>query len=109
MSPDEVKRYLRDHPDVYIAFEREAVSMIRRGFKHYSARTIMEYLRHHSALEADPTKTFKINDHLIPELAREFMRQHPQWGGFFELRASKLDYAAYAAKAAAIKEGESDE
>ena len=87
MSPEKIREYLDENPEVYARFKREAFKMIDRGFSHYSARTIMEFLRHNSALEADPTKVFKINNDLIPTLARDFMDDNPDAPlNFFEMR-----------------------
>ncbi len=90
MNAETVRTFLDENPAVFHRFGREALRVIRRGWKHYSARTIMEVMRHHSNLEADPTKRFKINDHLIPTLARDFMTAHPEAPKkFFELRTAR--------------------
>ena len=95
MTPAEIREYLDDNPNVFRRFEGEALKVISRGFGHYSARTIMEYLRHNSNLEADPTKMFKINDHLTPTLARDFMQAHPEAPKkFFEMRGARVIAAA---------------
>jgi len=92
MDASKVREYLDENPNVYWMFEREALRMWRRGFKHYSARTIMEYLRHNSALEADPTRVFKVNDHLTPTLARDFLDRHPEIPRkFFEFRGARVE------------------
>jgi hypothetical protein len=46
---DEFVAYLPDNLHVYSAFEREAYKVLHKGFAHYSARTIIEWLRHASA------------------------------------------------------------
>lgn len=74
---------------VWSAFEYEANRAWekRKGDPkpHYSARTIGEYLRHHTAMR-DSGSEFKVNDHAWPELARLYMLSHPERDGFFELR-----------------------
>lgn len=91
MTPTEAREYLDAHPEVYRAFEREAIRIMRRGVDRYSARTIMEWLRHNSMLEADPTGAFKINNNLIPTLARDFMEDHPEAPPrFFEMRGADV-------------------
>lgn len=72
---------------VYAAFEREALRVLRKGFKHYSARTIIEVLRHNSAL-ADGDAAFKINDHATPGYARLFALLHPEQDRLFDFRDS---------------------
>ncbi len=80
-----------ENPGVYSAFVAEADAVRRARFTHYSARTIVHVLRHHSALR-DGSGTFKINDHISPYLARRLMRERPdQFAGFFETRASKSE------------------
>lgn len=70
---------------IWGAFEYQANGAWKKGFKRYSARTIGEYLRHHSALHASGTE-FKLNDHIWPDLARLYMLAHPDRAGFFECR-----------------------
>lgn len=70
---------------VYEAFEREALKVVRRGHTHYSARTIVEVLRHNSAL-ADGDVEFKLNDHATPYYARLFTLMNPQHAQLFEFR-----------------------
>ena len=76
---------LPDNLHVYAAFEREALQVVRRGWKHYSARTIIEVLRHQSAL-ADTDAQFKLNDHATPGWARLFALLNPEHAGLFEFR-----------------------
>lgn len=73
---------------VYERFEVEALKVARRGFKHYSARTIIEVLRHHSALE-DVDASFKLNDHATPFYARLFALLNPLHKDLFEFRETK--------------------
>ena len=90
MNPVKIRRYLDEHPHVYERFEREALRMWDRGFNHYSARTIIEYLRHQTALEADPEDTWKINNDIAPTLARDFLERHPEIPPkFFEKRTAR--------------------
>lgn len=76
---------LPDNLHVYAAFEREALQVVRMGWKHYSARTIVEVLRHRSAL-ADTDSQFKLNDHATPGWARLFALMNPEHAGLFEFR-----------------------
>lgn len=76
--------WLIDNWHVWREFERQASRMAARR-KHYSARTIVEVLRHHSAL-AENGGPWKINDHNTPDLARLFVLMHPEHGTFFEFR-----------------------
>lgn len=80
--------YLPENLHVYDAFEREALRVVARGFKHYSARTIIEVLRHNSAL-AEHCGPWKLNDWHTPYLARVFALMRPPFAGLFEFRATK--------------------
>jgi hypothetical protein len=71
-------------------FEEIALRMAKRGFTHYSARTIIHVMRHHTA-ERDGTSAYKINDHISPPLARWFLVRHPELPSFFELRERITD------------------
>ena len=72
---------------VWQVFEREANRIWERGRRHYSARTIGEYLRHESALRQEPDETpWKLNDHAWPDLARLYIFAYPLRSEFFELR-----------------------
>ena len=80
---------------VWEAFEREASRIWDGGRRHYSARTIGEYLRHESALREKPNEHgFKLNDHYWPDLARLYMLINPDRDGFFERRVSPLNLRA---------------
>lgn len=76
------------HPEnwiVWASFEYQANAVWNTGRRHYSARTIGEYLRHHTLLN-DTSSDFKLNDHVWPALARLYMLLHPERAGFFETR-----------------------
>lgn len=89
--------WLMDNWPLWLRFEAEAtrvwdrrVASCKPGkIPHYSARTILEVLRHESAV-SDTGTPWKINDHATPDLARLYMLFHPQRAGFFELRERKI-------------------
>ena len=70
---------------VWSSFVYQANLVWDRGFRHYSARTIGEYLRHHTAM-SDSGADFKLNDWIWPDLARLYMLVYPDRAGFFETR-----------------------
>lgn len=81
--------WLHDNFHVWEAFENQADMIWARGRRHYSARTIGEYLRHESALRETAAGTgWKLNDHYWPDLARLYMLVKPERDGFFERRVS---------------------
>ena len=77
--------WLADNLHVWRAFEREADRIWSRGRRHYSARTIVEVLRHESAL-AEVGGEWKINGNVVPDLARLYGLAHPDRSGMFETR-----------------------
>lgn len=97
---DRLQNLVRDHTDmfrpgfatwlagnrhVWLAFEREANRVWNRGRRHYSARTLIEYLRHETAL-ADDGREWRLNNNAAPDLARLYRLTHPDRAGLFELR-----------------------
>jgi len=78
--------WLRENLHVWERFETEAERAAAAGRTHYSARTIGEYLRHQTALEARNDGEWKLNDWRWPDLARLYLVLHPHREGFFELR-----------------------
>lgn len=79
--------YLRENVHVYRAFEREALRIATHR-AHYSARTIVEVLRHESALR-ERGDQWKLNDHHTPYLARLFALLNPAHAKLFEYREAK--------------------
>ena len=79
------KEWFLENWHVVEAFERQALRLIGMNREHYSARTIVEVLRHHSVLN-DTSDAFKINDHNAPDLARAFVVLHPEHVDFWEYR-----------------------
>lgn len=75
---------------VWLAFEREANKVWESGRRHYSARTIGEFLRHQTAVRERDGEGWKINDHYWPDLARLYMLMYPDRLGFFERRTGPL-------------------
>jgi hypothetical protein len=80
--------WLPNNLHVWNAFVHEAERVIARGFKHYSARTIIHVLRHHSALE-EAGGEWKLNNNYSPYLARLFDIVYPQHAGLWEYRETK--------------------
>lgn len=89
LSEDKYRPGLREWVDenwsIWLRFEFEADKVRERGRRHYSARTIGEYIRHSTALK-EKGGAFKVNDHIWPDLARLYLTLHPSAQGFFELR-----------------------
>lgn len=73
---------------VWSSFVYQANAIWDKGIRHYSARTIGEVLRHHTAL-SDTSADFKLTDWLWPDLARLYMLVYPERAGFFEIRGRR--------------------
>lgn len=89
--PLEFSDWLSDNFHVWEAFVSEADHVIPRGFKHYSARTILHVLRHHYAIAESVPQGWKLNNNRSPYLARLFAILHPVHGGLFEFRETKAE------------------
>lgn len=79
--------WLRDNGHVFAEFERRALQVAAKR-DHYSARTIMEVIRHDTVI-GQLSGTFKINNNAAPDCARLFALLHPQHSGLFEFREHK--------------------
>ena len=94
---DDFHSWLSYNFEVWLAFEREANKVWSRGSRHYSARTIGEYLRHETATrEQTNWLQFKLNNNTFPDLARLYSMFYPDRKGFFEFRYSPLSDRAVA-------------
>ena len=83
----EFLEWLPENLHIWVAFEREAFKIIARGISHYSSYTIVEFLRHHTAV-SEVNSEFKINNNVRPYLSRLFDKIHPAYAGLFEYRAT---------------------
>ncbi len=77
--------WLPDNLHIWGAFVDQTMKIIRRGYSHYSAYTIVEFLRHHSAVE-ERSGEWKINNNVRPYLPRLFDMVYPQHAGLWEYR-----------------------
>ncbi len=76
--------YDERNPEVWQMFVKLARQAIDAGRSHYSAKTIIEVIRHHTMVSGDDS--FKINNNWTARYARKFMRVFPSHAGFFALR-----------------------
>ena len=79
---------------IFEAFSNEAVKVIDSGFTHYSARTILHVIRHHSALSERSDSGWKVNNNHSPYLGRLFELVHPRHTGIFAHRATPAVHRA---------------
>lgn len=84
----EFLEFLPENTHVYEAFEREARRVIAKGFKHYSSKTIIEVLRHHSALQ-EVGSAWKLNNDFTAYWARLYALLNPANADLFAFRVAK--------------------
>jgi hypothetical protein len=78
--------WLQENPHIWERFKAEA-DRVRRRRDHYSARTIVHFLRHETAL-SEAGGEFKINNNASPDMARLYMATTPGAEAFFETRGN---------------------
>lgn len=78
-------RYLQENMHVWDAFTEQAERIWQAGRTHYSARTIIEVIRHESII-AEKESQFKVNNNAAPDFARLYLMMYPSRKGFFETR-----------------------
>ena len=71
---------------IYEYFEKSAMQVWRAGHKHYGARTIVEVMRHRTAIREIGNGEWKINNNYVPDMAVLYMELHPEQDGFFQLK-----------------------
>lgn len=81
------KKYDRDNPQIWRAFERFTFEAKNKGFEHYSAKGIFELIRWHTSTTGGGL--FKLNNSFHADYARKMMEVHPAFKGFFRLRELK--------------------
>jgi hypothetical protein len=86
---------LLDNLHVFLTFLRHTRKLMKMDIYRYSARTIVEHMRFNSDV-SDSDVTFKINNNLIPDLARMAMLAFPVLDGFFETRNGNRDVVVQA-------------
>jgi hypothetical protein len=84
---EEFIRFHGKHPEVWEVFVAHIFRLKKRGFSHYSSRTLISVMRFHADVGDIKRLTgFKINDHHTPFYARVFSLLYPEFGDFFSMR-----------------------
>jgi len=89
-TKEQFKKYNDDNPKVYDLFCKFTNKVINRGFRNFSAESIINQIRWFTSIETTGD-VFKINNDLKPYYARQFMKDNPQHQGFFRTRLSIAD------------------
>jgi hypothetical protein len=82
--------YHKENPQIYEAFERFSLDVIRTGRKYFSAEMVINRIRWYTTIESDNDK-FKVNNNYKPHYSRMFEENHPEYKGFFRKRRSHAD------------------
>lgn len=80
--------WLRSNTHIWEAFAEQAKLIRMRGYKRWGAKTIIEFLRHCSAIKEN-NSVWKINNDSTAYLARLFDLCYPNLAGLFEYREVK--------------------
>jgi hypothetical protein len=84
---EKFKEYDQQHPDVWKLFVRFTFEMIRRGFKHYGVKSVIERIRWHTSKpDVKGQDVFKIGNNHAPFYARKFIVFYPEYASFFRTR-----------------------
>ncbi len=78
----------REHPEVYAAFKRLALKLLRAGRKHYSSDAICHVIRFHHAL-AGPKRSPKIQNDFTSRYSRKLAAEDERFQSFFTFRPLK--------------------
>lgn len=87
--------WLAQNWGLWVAFVMQAEAVWQAGKRHYSARTIIEFLRHQTSLrqatveEGPSGNPLKINNSYVPDIGRLYGLVYPARETFFECRQLK--------------------
>jgi len=83
---EQVQAYHKKHPEVWELFCDFTFQMVRRRYKHYSAKAVFERIRWEKDAGGDGVTQFKVGNNHPAFYARAFMKKYPEHDGFFRLR-----------------------
>lgn len=84
---EQFKEFHEENPEVFVALEEMAQTLISRGRKKFGIGLLIEVLRWNYYMKTnDPNSDFKINNNYRPFYARLLIESHPDWADVFELR-----------------------
>jgi hypothetical protein len=83
---DQFKRYEERNPQFYEVFCQYAFQLIDSGHTRFSPAAIFERIRWEMATNLEHDYGFRVNDRYAALYSRKFMKQYPQYNGFFETR-----------------------
>ncbi len=87
----ETLAYHKANPHIYEAFKEVTLKSIKKGFKHFSAEAVFNIVRWERSETAAQYDGFKVNNNYRSFYPRLFMKDYPEYNGFFFKRKSKYD------------------
>jgi hypothetical protein len=84
--------WIEKNEHIWKGFEVQANRIHATGRKHYSAYTIVEWMRHNTAL-AEVDGRFKISNNIKPDLARLYALMYPERGEMFSFKQASTPRA----------------
>jgi len=76
----------KENPEIYELFKKFTFEVMNSGFKNFGAHTILHRIRWYTDIE-EKGGSFKINNNYSAYYSRLFMKDFPQYEGFFRTRA----------------------
>jgi hypothetical protein len=95
------REWLMENAGIWRAFENEAERVWAKGRTHWSAHTIIEYLRHETMFRDASDEQFKISEQWTSSIARLYGLKYPERVGFFAYREGRGVVAAMPLRVAA--------
>lgn len=87
------KKFHEENPQVFKAFEDQALRAISRGCEKLSAKLIINYIRWNHFVDTTDMN-FRINDAYQSYYARFFVSKYPEYENFFDFRKLRNEEAA---------------
>lgn len=82
------EQYHAENPDIYTVFEKYTLMAINKGFRHFGAKAVFEWIRFQTGIFG--TGDYKVNNTYTPDYARLFEEKNPQHAGIFEKRQRRV-------------------
>lgn len=81
--------YHRENPQIYEEFKRFSLQIANRNRKKFGAQAVIERMRWESFVVGNDD--FKVNNNYSAYYSRLFMKDFPEFEGFFRTRTAKAD------------------
>lgn len=86
MTQRKFRYFIEKNPKVWSLFEEFTFDRINKGYSKYSADSILHRIRWETPAKTNGNDDYKINNNISSYMARRFIRIHPKYSNFFELR-----------------------